>query len=208
MTDDLLRRLMEVIASGDEAAVAKILGEHPGLAKAGAKGAATRAAAAENFLAEIHHYVYAGDTALHMAGAAYLPATVRRLVELGADVHAVNRRGATPLHYAADGNPAVPRFNPEAQVETIAELIRAGADANAADRSGVTPLHRAIRNRCAAAANALLEGGADPRRTNGSGSTPMKLATLTTGRGGSGSPEAKSEQARIISLLERHGATA
>ena len=35
----------------------------------------------------------------------------------------------------------------------------------------------------------------------------MMLATRQTGRGGSGSPEAKTQQAEIIRLLERYGAT-
>jgi hypothetical protein len=35
----------------------------------------------------------------------------------------------------------------------------------------------------------------------------MALATRTTGRGGSGSPEAKAEQTEIVRLLKEHGAT-
>jgi hypothetical protein len=48
---------------------------------------------------------------------------------------------------------------------------------------------------------ALLDAGADPRRPNDAGSTPSSLARQTTGRGGTGSPEAKAEQAAIIALL-------
>jgi hypothetical protein len=33
----------------------------------------------------------------------------------------------------------------------------------------------------------------------------MKLATQNTGRGGSGSPESKAQQAEIVRLLEQHG---
>jgi hypothetical protein len=44
-------------------------------------------------------------------------------------------------------------------------------------------------------------------RKNGNGSTPIFLATRQTGRGGSGSPEAKKQQSEIIRLLERRGAT-
>jgi ankyrin repeat protein len=78
----------------------------------------------------------------------------------------------------------------------IAKLILAGADLNAIDKSGVTPLRRAARNRCAAAVKALVEGGADPRASNGNGSTPTLLATLNTGKSGSGSPGAKVQTAR------------
>ena len=96
-------------------------------------------------------------------------------------------------------------WNPRAQAATVAYLIAAGADPNAVDTNGVTPLHRAVRTRCAAAVKALLEGGADPRRRNGNGSTAMLLATHNTGRGGSGSPEAKAQQKEIERLLEQYG---
>jgi ankyrin repeat protein len=158
-------------------------------------------------LAEIEHYLYEGDTALHIAAAAYRLPIVRQLLTAGADVGARNRRGAEPLHYAADGIPGSPTWSPGAQAATVTGLIEAGADPNATDKSGVTPLHRAVRNRCAAAVNALLDGGADARRQNKSGSTPMQLAIWTTGRGGSGSPESRAEQEEILRLLERHGAT-
>jgi len=69
------------------------------------------------------------------------------------------------------------------------------------------PLHRAVRNRCAAAVRALIEGGADPEAPNSSGSTPMLLATQNTGRAGSGTAEAKAQQLMILRLLEEHGAT-
>jgi len=67
----------------------------------------------------------------------------------------------------------------------------------------VTPLHRAVRTRCATAVSALLAGGADPKRQNSSGSTPMWLATHNTGRGGTGSAEAKTQQREIVRLLEQ-----
>jgi hypothetical protein len=47
----------------------------------------------------------------------------------------------------------------------------------------------------------LLDGGADARRQNRNGSTPMMLAGKTTGRGGSGSPEARAQQQEIMRLL-------
>jgi ankyrin repeat protein len=72
--------------------------------------------------------------------------------------------------------------------------------------SGVAPLHRAVRTRCTAAVKALLEGGANVSARNKSGSTPWLLATLNTGRGGTGSPQAKAQQAEIVRLLREHGA--
>ena len=64
-----------------------------------------------------------------------------------------------------------------------------------------------MRNRCAAAVKALLDGGADPQATNKSGSAPMLLASRNTGRGGSGSAEAKAQQKEILRLLTERGAT-
>jgi ankyrin repeat protein len=99
--------------------------------------------------------------------------------------------------------PGAPTWNPDAQAEIIAVLIAAGADPNATDSSGVMPLHRAVRTRCAAAVSALLAGGADAHAKNKSGSSPMQLATRNTGRGGAGSPEAKTQQIEIVRLLEQ-----
>src|SRR5438445_771348 len=67
-------------------------------------------------------------------------------------------------------------------------------------------LHRAVRTRCAAAVEALLAGGAEPRGRNNSGSTPLHLAVQNTGRGGSGTPHAIEQQKQIIELLLRAGA--
>ena len=80
-------------------------------------------------------------------------------------------------------------------------MERLGADPDATTAGGVTPLHRAVRNRCSTAVRVLLDAGADPARRNDHGSSAMDLAQWTTGRGGSGSPEAKREQVRIIRLL-------
>jgi hypothetical protein len=205
MSDTGLQQLIQAIASADDARALGLLAAAPELARQAAPAGATRASAADNYLGQIEHYIYAGDTALHVAAAAYRPGIVRKLVELGADVRAKNRRGAEPLHYAADGLPGAPNWNPAAQAETIAALIAAGADPNAVDKGCVTPLHRAVRTRCAAAVAALLDAGANPERRNLYGATPLELATRTTGRGGSGSPEAKVEQAQIARLFERHG---
>jgi ankyrin repeat protein len=179
----------------------------PLLATERAAHGATRQAANENFFDQTAHYVYDGDTALHIAAAAYQTSIAEELIVRGADVRARNRRGAEPLHYAVDGGPGLPVWNPSAQTKIIAMLIQAGADPNAVDKSGVAPLHRAVRNRCAAAVRALIDRGADPRAPNRNGSTPLLLATQNTGRGGSGSAEAKAQQKEIMRILMGHGAT-
>jgi hypothetical protein len=201
-----LMMLVRVIAAGDNAVASQLLAAAPALACARIEVGATRQAAKDYFLEEIGHYVYGGDTALHVAAAAYRLEIANKLIALGADVRARNRRGAEPLHYAADGGPGSRNWNPCAQAATIACLIAAGADPNAVDRSGVAPLHRAVRTRCAGAVQALLEHGADARLTNKNGSTVMLLATQNTGRGGSGSADAKAQQQEIVRLLQQHAA--
>ncbi len=196
---------MRAIVADDEAALAELIAASRDLAKVRVEQGATRQTATDHYLVEIEHYLYAGDTALHIAAAAYRPGMIRLLTSVGADVGARNRRGAEPLHYAADGAPGSRTWNPLRQAETVICLIEAGADPNATDKSGVTPLHRAVRTRCGSAVSALLDGGADARRTNSRGSTALQLATRATGRGGAGSPEAKAQQAEILSEFERRG---
>jgi len=205
---DALMDFVRAIAAGDGPTALGLLAAKPDLASARVADGATRQSAKAYYFDDIGHYLYAGDTALHVAAAGYRQEIAQRLIAMGADVGACNRRGAQPLHYAADGRPGAPSFNPHAQAATIACLIAGGADPNASDNSGVAPLHRAVRTRCAAAVQALLDGGADVDRKNRSGSTPMRLATRNTGRGGSGLPEAKAQQAEIVRVLEQHGAGA
>jgi ankyrin repeat protein len=199
-----LMTLVRAIVADDTVTTTALLAASPALAGARAENGATRQQSEDFYLAEIQHYLYAGDTALHIAAAGYRRVIVRLLAEAGADVNANNRRGARPLHYAVDGMPGSPAWDPTAQAEIVRYLIGAGADPNARDKSGVTPLHRAVRTRCSAAVRALLDGGADADLANARGSTPMQLATRMTGRGGSGSPTAKVQQAAIVELLRRH----
>ena len=202
-----LMTLMRGIVAGDTAEVARSLAASPAFASSSLRlHGGTRQSEQDFFSEEIAHYLYGGDTPLHAAAAAHRPAIVSELVSMGADVRARNRRGAQPLHYAADGIPGSAHWDPNAQGGTVVALLEAGADPNAVDKGGVTPLHRAVRNRCASAVRALIEGGADVRRPNGSGSTPMQLAHWTTGRGGSGSSIAKAELKVIVRLLLEHGA--
>lgn len=202
-SEQTLRKFVNAIADDEGAAALKMLASTPQLARGSFRAGATRQAVNEYFLDPIKRYVVAGDTALHIAAAAYQAEVVRALIRAGADAHARNRFGDEPLHAAAVGAPGSQWWNPQAQRETIICLIEAGADPNAADKRGVTPLHKAVRTRCASAVRTLLEHGADPARKNKSGSTAMVLATHNTGRGGTGSPEAKEQQREIVRLLEQ-----
>jgi ankyrin repeat protein len=176
------------------------------LATARVVGGATRQGPKRFYLDAIGHYLYADETPVHVAAAGYQAAIARELIQMGADVRARNRLGAEPLHYAVIGMPGSRAWNPAAQAATVAYLIETGADPNAIDKHAVTPLHRAVRTRCAAAVQTLLEHGADASCNNKNGSTPIDLASRTTGRGGSGSPEAKTQQIEIMRLLQQHGA--
>jgi ankyrin repeat protein len=202
METSALLRLIRLLVQGDAGQVCRLLSADPDLATAALQVGARRQQASDFFLTDIHHYVYAGDTALHVAAAAFSVPMARLLVSRGADCHSINRRGAQPLHYAADTN----RSQPKEQAAVIEYLISIGADPDAMDRSGVAPLHRAVRTRSLSAVRALLDGGANPRQRNKSGSTPLHLAVQNTGRGGSGSEHAKKQQAAIIGLLLQRGA--
>ena len=148
---------------------------------------------------KIFHWIYAGDTALHLAAAGYRVELVRLLLAAGADPNSTkNHRKSGPLHYAADGYITGPAWNANRQVQTIQCLLDAGADINAQDKNGATPLHRAVRTRCAAAVKCLLERGCDAKLKNKPGSTPFHLAVQNTGRGGSGAEAAKAAQRQII----------
>jgi len=148
---------------------------------------------------KIFHWIYVGDTALHLAAAGYRVELVRLLLVAGADPNSIiNHRRSGPLHYAADGYINGPAWNAKRQVETIQCLLEAGAEINAQDKNGASPLHRAVRTRCAAAVKCLLKAGGNPTLKNKSGSTPFHLAVQDTGRGGTGAEAARTAQRQII----------
>ena len=198
---DLIRAIVRCDGTAEP-----LLDAAPHLATETVRRGATREDSREWYFEAITHYVYEGDTALHVAAAAYDVATATRLLALGADPNATNRRGATPLHYACDGVPDGPSWDPVAQAAVVRLLVASGAYADAIDKSGVAPLHRAVRTRCSEAVRALLDGGAVASLPNRSGSTPLDLARMTTGRGGSGTPAARREQQAISEMLTDRGA--
>jgi len=202
LNDHKFMMLIKAIVKDDLEATSRFISASPGLVKENAVVGASHQAEDEYYFKEIEHYLYAGDTALHMAAAGFRWKIVQDLLDLGANHSARNRRGAEPLHYAADTNVWIP----EAQVKTIKFLIQVGANPDAVDKNGVAPLHRAVRTRSAPAVEALLAGGADSRIKNKSGSTPLHLAVQKTGRGGSGSTRSLEQQRQIILLLLQNGA--
>jgi len=158
------------------------------------------------YRSKIFHWIYVGDSVLHLAAAGYRTEIVRLLLECGADPNAAcNRRRSTPLHYAADGFITGPAWNAKQQVKTIDCLIAGGARIDIQDKNGATPLHRAVRTRCAKAVEFLLQAGCDPHISNNSGSTPFHLAVQNTGRGASGEPIAIHAQEQIVKIFLKFG---
>lgn len=91
---------------------------------------------------------------------------VRTLIARNADV---NKKGWTPLHYAASGT------GPE-QVEIIALLLEHHAYIDAASPNGTTPLMMAAQYGTDASAQLLLQEGADVALKNQLGMTAVDFA--------------------------------
>jgi hypothetical protein len=194
-----LKAILAAIVKDDRAEVKALLAADEGLAARGVD-------AARLYKGAIPHWMYVGDTALHLAAAGHRVAIVRLLLGAGANPNAAfNHRRCRPLHYAADGCIISPVWNEKAQVDAIRLLLDAGAEIEAADKNGATALHRAVRTRCAAAVRCLLDAGADPVVKNKPGSTPFHLAVQNTGRGGSGTEEAVAAQRLIIEEFLKRG---
>lgn len=202
METSALLELVQLIIDGDLKLATRRLRSLPDLATMALPISKKQAPKSETFFVEIRHSMYGGDTALHMAAAAFSRPMAELLVSNGADCRAKNRRGAEPLHYASDGNES----NSKHQADVIKYLVSVGADPNAVDKSGVAPLHRAVRTRSFSAVLALLDAGADLQLRNKSGSTPLHLAVQTTGASGSGSDDARQQQELIVKLLLERGA--
>ena len=85
-------------------------------------------------------------------------------------------------------------------------LLDTGAAIDTQDANAATALHRATRTQCAAAVEYLLHVGSDPTTRNKTGATAFHLAVQHTGRGGTGTDEAKMAQQQIIAAFISSGA--
>jgi ankyrin repeat protein len=111
-------------------------------------------------------------------------ATVRALLQKGADVNAAQGDGMTALHWAATHGDA----------ELARILIYAGARVEAVTRNGsYTPLHLASRVGSATVVKSLLDAGANVNATTTSGgATPLHLAA------------AQGSKETIVALLDKN----
>jgi hypothetical protein len=140
---DTFQSLFAAIVDDDRSKVKELLDSDPTLTQRGVSEKS-------RLESRISHWMYSGDTALHLAAAGYRVEIARMLLAAGADSSsAANRRCSQPLHYASDGYLECPDWNARRQVAMIRLLLKAGAKIDAQDRNGATPLHRAVRTRCA-----------------------------------------------------------
>ena len=196
---EALEKLLTAIVNEDLPEALSLLRGNPGLATQTAQRARL-------YQRKILHWLYVGDTALHLAAAGHRVEFVRQLLAARADPNACgNHRASGPLHYAADGQLNAPEWSAQRQVETIECLLAAGADPRAQDKNGASPLHRAVRTRCAAAVSCLLAAGGCGTMENKSGATSFHLAVQDTGRGGSGTAAAREAQRQIIRAFLKCG---
>ena len=97
--------LFAAILDEDRAKVKELLDNDPVPTKRGV-------AEEERYEFRIAHWIYSGDTALHVAAAGYRVEIARMLLAAGADpASASNRHWSQPLHYASDGYLDSPSWN-------------------------------------------------------------------------------------------------
>lgn len=105
------------------------------------------------------------NTSLHLAVDVNNAEAVQFLLEAGADVHAKNKRGVTPVSLAAGSN----------SLEMLLLLKEYGADITEVDSLGNTLLMKAARQKRRDNVIAFLHWGLDPTERNSYGDSPYDL---------------------------------
>ena len=127
-------------------------------------------------------------------------------LEAGADVHARDGSGETPLHrLASEARGAGYPFE-----RIVAAFVEAGADVNAVDQRGGTPLHDAVGrlSRGTALAVALLDAGADVNARDGEAGTPLHRAADVRYSGNDGAVSLLVEAGADLHATDDEGRTA
>ena len=115
-----LDTILAAILGDDRESAEELLKAEPALATRLVKDA-------KLYESKIFHWIYVGDTALHLAAAGYRVEIARLLLTAWADPNsAINHRRSGPLHYAADGYIDGPEWDAKRQVDTIRCLLGAG----------------------------------------------------------------------------------
>lgn len=111
------------------------------------------------------------ESLLHLAVRHGMEAPVRKLIDLGADICALNEKGQSPLHIAiADNN------------SNIADMLLKEMDKknihpdSLTDKDGNTPLHIAVMEDHTPMARKLMEAGSDITKPNGADDLPIHIA--------------------------------
>lgn len=125
----------------------------------------------------INHIGPEGDAPLHLAALYGHLSIVALLLSKDAHIDLRDEDGGLPLHDAAAGGYVeichlLLHHNPSLTATTI----------NAQDNEGDTPLICAVRGSAEEVVNLLLQNGADPRKGNDYGDTPLSLAEIDTTR--------------------------
>src|SRR5262245_54622410 len=169
--------IFEAVLGSDEA-VAQLLSKSPALSQV--------RVGQDHLVETIPHWLYVGDTPLHLAAAALRIAAARLLLASGANANAENRRRATPLHYACDPRPKSSGKKVPAKNEEFLELVvQHIVKIDQVGRGGSTALHRAVRGWSPAAVVQLLKACARVEiRLGKRGSTPIHLSVQSTGASG------------------------
>lgn len=113
---------------------------------------------------------------------------VERILEAGADPNAANSTSNySALYFAISGD--------SKSLPVIRALLAGGADPNGAEGETTLPLLTAVRQKNLAAAEALLQAGADANRISTANATTPLVAALKNG------------DMAMVDLLLKHGAT-
>src|SRR5438309_1471540 len=129
-SDRMMNGLLKAIVDDQPATARKLLARNPDLAMASFGKPVL-------YQTKIFHWLYPGDTALHLAAAGYRLEIAGLLLAAGADPNAANNhRHSGPLHYAADGYLSNPGWDEKLQVKTLELLLKSGAEINAQDKNG------------------------------------------------------------------------
>ena len=113
----------------------------------------------------LHYAVHTNNSHLGFGGLEH----VKLLVSKGADVHAKNNHGWTPLRTV------MATVKPD--IEIVPFLVSSGADVNTKCEQGITPLHIAVLMGNMELIEFFVSKGADVNATNAGGYTPLHWTT-------------------------------